>query len=164
MQGHLIDINIFKEDSTSTCRVFYLEDGSSRYLYGVMFYKTVISNSHSNENLRYVYCVNLPKHKFLLYCKICIFLPWKKQTMETLSRKQMRKPDAIYLQYLDKLTLKNHINLPVIHIVHLNICHIPPFHQTQGFWYHQLRIHMLHIQEECLLLLQEQTIDLLLLQ
>lgn len=87
-----------------------------------------------------------------------------KKTVETHSTEQMRKTDAIYEQYLDKLALKNHSNLPVIHKVHLNICHIPPFHQTQGFSYHQLQIHMLHIQEECLLLLPEQTIDLLLLQ
>jgi len=89
---------------------------------------------------------------------------FKKKTLETLSREQMRNTDAIYEQYLDKLALKNHINLPAIHKAHLNICHIPPFHQTQGFWYHQPQIHMLHILEECLLLLREQTTDLLLLQ
>lgn len=125
---------------------------------------TVGSNSHSKENLRFhVYCVNLPEHKFLLYCSLHILNMFKK-TVETLSREQMRKIDSIYEKYLEKLALKNYINLPVIHKVHLNICHIPPCHQTQGFWCHQPQIHMLHIQEECLLLLPEQTIDLLLLQ
>jgi len=166
MQGHSKDI-VIEENSTSICGGFYFEDGSSRYLYSVMFYKTVSSNSHSKENFRFnVYCVNLPKHNFLLYCKIFIFLPCfkKKKLWKTLSREKMRKTDAIYEQYLEKLALKNHINLPVTHKVHLNICHIPPFHQTQGFWYHQPQIHMLHILEECLLLLPEQTTDLSLLQ
>jgi len=43
MQGHSKDINVIKENSTSICGSFYLEDGSSRYLYSVTFYKTVIS-------------------------------------------------------------------------------------------------------------------------
>jgi len=108
MQGHSKDINVIKENSTSVCDGFYLEGGSSRYLYSVTFYNTVSSNSHSKENLSFhEYCNNLPKHKFLLYCKICIFLPCLKKTVETLSREQMRKTASFYEQYLDKLALKN---------------------------------------------------------
>jgi len=40
MQGHSIDINVFTENSTSTCGGFHLDDGGSRYLYSVTFYKS----------------------------------------------------------------------------------------------------------------------------
>jgi len=40
MQGHSKD-TVIEENSISICGGFYLEDGSSRYLYSVTFYKTV---------------------------------------------------------------------------------------------------------------------------